>query len=303
MGAPDQVARCPRCGYDLSGVVATWTEACPLSGVCSECGLEVAWRDVLGEQRLPGWSFEHAPWPAIGALAKTLWLAWRPRRFWRILRMDHPIRAGRLLVLGALLLVGSHAIVSINTFDRAWQNTSASHIRSPGVRPRLSDRQRALYAARAAAWGYRDHSEMVGLLTIVETYPRLPWLVWVTPGLLVTTAGGFVMLPMSLRKAKVRAAHIAQIMTYSLTLVPITWAMWWVLQPRMPYVHVVASMSSGDAPGATALVLTTTGATFWYWRVASRDYLRLAHPTGVAAALVGVGFLVCMLVGIFIDEF
>ena len=38
---------CPRCGYDLSGEIATWTEACPVRGLCTECGLEFAWGEGI----------------------------------------------------------------------------------------------------------------------------------------------------------------------------------------------------------------------------------------------------------------
>lgn len=53
---------CPHCGYDLSGVIAAWRDACPLSGTCSECGGAVAWPEVM-QARLPApaWSLEHAP--------------------------------------------------------------------------------------------------------------------------------------------------------------------------------------------------------------------------------------------------
>ena len=33
--SPDQ---CPHCRYDLSGIIATWTHACPLEQRCPECG-------------------------------------------------------------------------------------------------------------------------------------------------------------------------------------------------------------------------------------------------------------------------
>ena len=36
-------AKCPRCGYDLRGAIATWTEQCPLHGTCAGCGLQFAW--------------------------------------------------------------------------------------------------------------------------------------------------------------------------------------------------------------------------------------------------------------------
>lgn len=43
----ERPAVCPRCGYDLHGTIDTWTDACPLTGVCSECGLEFIWSEIL----------------------------------------------------------------------------------------------------------------------------------------------------------------------------------------------------------------------------------------------------------------
>ena len=46
---------CPRCRYDLAGVVASWSSACPCAGVCSECGLDFLWPDLLrADQLAPG---------------------------------------------------------------------------------------------------------------------------------------------------------------------------------------------------------------------------------------------------------
>lgn len=40
-------APCPVCGYDLSGIPSSWTDRCPVEGVCSECGEAVRWGEVL----------------------------------------------------------------------------------------------------------------------------------------------------------------------------------------------------------------------------------------------------------------
>tara|TARA_R110000782_G_scaffold45706_10_gene101369 strand:+ start:18353 stop:19312 length:960 start_codon:yes stop_codon:yes gene_type:complete len=51
---------CPRCGYDQSGEVATWSEACPLEGRCPECGTRFRWSDLYdpARQDFP-WLVEH----------------------------------------------------------------------------------------------------------------------------------------------------------------------------------------------------------------------------------------------------
>ena len=77
---PSRDPRCPRCGYDLRGVVTTWADACPLESTCSECGLFFAWSEVIGPLApRPGWCVEFAatwwgvPWRAI----KTMVVAFR----------------------------------------------------------------------------------------------------------------------------------------------------------------------------------------------------------------------------------
>jgi hypothetical protein len=82
---------CPRCGYDQTGVIASWEQAeplvCPLDGVCSECGLEFPWVDVMRpeRQRIAG-LYEHAQGPgqSLGWALRTLVLAGWPRRFWSV---------------------------------------------------------------------------------------------------------------------------------------------------------------------------------------------------------------------------
>jgi len=311
--APARISRgatCPRCAYDLSGTIATWRDACPMTGICSECGLEVSWSDLLGAQRLPGWSFEHAR--GIRSLLSTLWVAWRPRRIWRLLRMDHPIRPARLLALALLLLLASHAVVATDGFVRAWMDGSlgpqqGTIMLGPGGAvtrappPTVTLEQRATYAGWVALEPYRTHHLRFGGVVYATTPARVSPFAWFTPLLLLFMALGFLTLPASLRRAKVRPAHIARILVYSLTLVPLTWAMWWIVRPDIQDWggwYALAELSMLRPPGAVAILVATLLATFWYWRVACREYLRLSHATGVAAALTIIGLLASMCLGL-----
>lgn len=97
---------CPRCGYDQSGVIASWVESCPLQGTCSECGLEFAWYDVILANRLrvPGF-FEHMSGLQPRAAWRTwVWTLW-PAKFWRRVRLEHPVRLSRAWLWLLLLLV------------------------------------------------------------------------------------------------------------------------------------------------------------------------------------------------------
>ena len=86
---------CPRCGYDVSGVIGTWTDRCPLRGICSECGFDFQWVDVLRPEllRLGGFA-EHAgsPGQAIRWGVRTWLWALRPWVFWRRVELRHAPR-------------------------------------------------------------------------------------------------------------------------------------------------------------------------------------------------------------------
>src|SRR3954466_10401245 len=91
---PDHKVRCPRCGYDQRGVVATWTESCPLEGTCSECGLTLNWSEVLNpEQHEPQWCVEFVPkWQRVpAACMKTCLMSLWPWTFWKQIKMSQPI--------------------------------------------------------------------------------------------------------------------------------------------------------------------------------------------------------------------
>ena len=99
--------RCPRCGYDLRGLVATWEDCCPLEGVCSECGLTLRWAEVLVPEKLaPRWCVEFARSrrDLPGACMATFVRSYRPWRFWTSIRMAYPVRGKRLAVYVLLLL-------------------------------------------------------------------------------------------------------------------------------------------------------------------------------------------------------
>jgi len=100
--------RCPRCGYDQRGVLSTWTESCPLEGVCTECGLRFAWCEILRPEKFePRWCIEFEPQRRRlpRAAVRTWFRSFVPWLFWSRLKMSDRIRWPRLLAYILLLLV------------------------------------------------------------------------------------------------------------------------------------------------------------------------------------------------------
>lgn len=93
--------RCPRCGYDQRGVVMTWTESCPLDGICSECGYHFEWADVMRPDRTRLRRFfehERGLWRSwISALVTLAW-AMAPWAFWSRVRLHHEPKPRRMLL-------------------------------------------------------------------------------------------------------------------------------------------------------------------------------------------------------------
>ena len=113
--SPPIPCRCPRCYYDLSGPVATWSDRCPTTGVCSECGLAIEWADLLSppRQRLR-WLYEHAGrWWNLRAVWMTTARALLPWLFWRRIELHHQIMPRRLAAWPLVLFASLFCAVAI----------------------------------------------------------------------------------------------------------------------------------------------------------------------------------------------
>ncbi len=121
-------ARCPRCGYDLRGAIATWMERCPIQGTCAECGLQFVWAEVLHPEKFsPLWCVEfvrqHRKFGR--ACCSTFIRSFRPWRFWSAIKMSLPIRARRIsLYMLCLLLPWLLCYVSIQSIAAVRMRSS-----------------------------------------------------------------------------------------------------------------------------------------------------------------------------------
>jgi hypothetical protein len=111
---------CPRCGYDQSGLIATWELSCPLLCTCPECGHDSPSASLFVSEMLgPSWSFEHASRRFIRKWISTTAISIRPTKLWKGLRPDQPIFRPRLvwMTLSWLLLLHliTAALVGLST--------------------------------------------------------------------------------------------------------------------------------------------------------------------------------------------
>ncbi len=98
---------CPRCGEDRSELAATWTDSCPLSHVCTECGLAFRWRDAFAGA--PRWWIEARPRLALHVLTAPF-LSLAPWWLWKRLPMAVPPRFVRLLLPYVLMWLAIHVV-------------------------------------------------------------------------------------------------------------------------------------------------------------------------------------------------
>jgi hypothetical protein len=100
-------AECPRCGYDLRGVMPTWIESCPREGTCAECGLTYRWAEVLHPEKFePTWCVEFAKGrrsfarASLGTFMRSFW----PWGFWSRVKMAHGVKFRRLFAYAIILI-------------------------------------------------------------------------------------------------------------------------------------------------------------------------------------------------------
>jgi hypothetical protein len=279
---------CPRCGYDQRGVIDSWTRSCPLTGICSECGLEFAWRDLLDERfKIKPWFFEHALRRHVRSFFYTLWRSLRPSSFWRWVRLEDDIDLHRLGIFACLapLLMGgmtlllmvpiAYVIGAFIWFDSVW------------VAPWYF----VTGTLFAYSWGV-DEEILVPLLSVMVSTA-------IAPGFLVLFSD-------SMRLARVRRVHLLRFWVYSFVCVP--WA-YCILGFSSMYDWNAGRVSSwwspsflstdlfGGVPRPT--LLPAVGAVLviqtFVIRRAVVSYLRLPSAWGVA---ISVGIITALLTAV-----
>lgn len=197
-----QTPACPRCGYDQRGVIDSWTQSCPLSGICSECGLEFQWRDLLDPRfKIKPMLFEHAQSRYVLSFSYTFWRMLRPWSFWRWVRLEDEISTYRLgvFVFFALPLLSAAALTIM--IPIAFACGLVISIGTSWVDPG----DVLMNTIFAFSWTY----DLAVILPLI--------------GLLAATAiapGILVLFGDSMKLARVRRVHLLRVWVYSLVCVP-----------------------------------------------------------------------------------
>ena len=310
---------CPRCGYDVSGPVATWTESCPVGGMCSECGLSFRWLDVFHPLRdVPRWFFELAPWRRVWSFPATWARTVLPWRFWRDVKLSFPPRPRRLFAFGAAAAFGMWLFVALMLFlvegygARGFYSGGGSVWRGNGWVP----------VAPTFSW-----SNLVGLL-----WANLRWVIppekryWydgvpMTAGFvvlfLVLTPLGFGCLPETLGRAKVRAWHVVRAAVYSATCAGVLFctvatlrcvAMWYDYGPRWsralswPIRSALGGLTDWLLANEWPMIAPVVPWTLLTWWIVCRRYFRIDHAFWTALAMTAIGTLTTLIPVLLLSE-
>jgi len=314
---PFRLTACPRCGYDLRGVVEAWKESCPLAGVCSECGLRIDWSEFFRTTKPePAWSVEFssvARWPlaAISTAVRSL----IPWRFWSALSMMHRLRWKRLAAYAATVVASMYIIFALVHGGMSAAEVVSARSLYQGANVTMTTTPRKAFVVSAAQpWEWTSpgtYTITLGggrTMTWVFDSPRQRLEVWAqseAPVLLLMAAlfllltpAAFAVLPVARRRAKVRWRHIGRITAYTPGLFLPLFAMFLIGEAAW-LAHRGYSMPPeiGDwltSPRAAWLVtgsLVVGGLlTAAWWTAAASRYLRMERPLLVGLSVTALGF-------------
>jgi hypothetical protein len=286
---------CPRCGYDLSGIVATWADACPLEGRCSECGLTFAWAELMvPARRQVKWFVEHerglvrVVWAGLVTWA---WMVWPPV-FWRRARLEGELRVWRAVAWLVVVIAVGRVFAAVFAGAAMWW------LVGPGAKPWPGSPGWPNANPVRATWQAAMSAAATPWVSISQGLPGWPpgkvviaWAPYGVPGYVpgfVLLQAVFVVallgLPDTRKRAKVRARHVLRAAVYGMA--PVALLAW--LAPWAALASLISIIGNGnfDFPGlqivqelsrslseAWPLTFFLLGAwTVMWWRGAVRSY-------------------------------
>jgi hypothetical protein len=290
---------CPRCGYDQRGVVDSWADACPLNGICTECGLEFEWAELLSAtRRMPRWCVEYGRGSVdfLRRWTRTLGLVLWPWGFWKGLKISHEIRWRRILEchLFTLVVLAVWLDICFGLFLYGLSQQVGWFGAAVVTRATITD---ILVACVFPGEDIAIFSVRGNVQTSHQYFRDFWWPQIASYGVLVIhqllCPVGFMLLPQSRRIAKVRWGHIIRITCYGMLLVvPIftiqiaecgaaglsRWKPMSSLQSGLQLLHYFYL--------AIYPVLLLS-----WWSTATGRYLRMRHAWGVGFAVVTLALL------------
>lgn len=243
--------------------------------MCSECGAEWEWADVLDPANLgPRWSFEHGRRPSLARWVRASMTAFRPAHLWRTLPRDGAPRWGRLAAFGAVWLILMHAAALAIAGAWAdpysgppwWAWPYGGTFRIPTPDP--NHFYVAEFATLAAmVWGlvYLPCCLLVGLALLPAFRAQLPALgragLLLTPvaavGLLVAVGHFVGGTWLEARRASAGGSTAMRVLFLSTLLVFPGWSWWWW---RSFFAH--GARTRWPSLGATLLLVPSVVGTF-----------------------------------------
>ncbi len=314
--SPQPTLDCPRCGYVLRAMIEASEARGESGGTCTECGLPIVWRQLRDIDADPRWFTESRNGHRRLATRALLTLARcaNPFGFWSSISMTIPTRRRGIVAFVLALLVAAHLTTA--AFRCAWLSqipywgppttlsrplsdyafavvAPLSPIPASDVVTRIRPRRGSatvpivinlLYAGYVYPFtmlddfsGERARERITGrFISAMATPLAAPLLI--------------ALLPVSMRRAKVRKRHLVRGSVYALVAaIPILALLLSTNeQPKLPTSNVLEMLWSEPL-----LVVAFPLALVWCWAFAAR-YLRIQHAPGVAVACVTIAALIAV---------
>ena len=324
----DAPLQCPRCGYTLLANVATTDEQVGVEGDdhsrCTECGLDFEWSDLRSHHQDPVWFVESRV--SRHSLARraleTLVVCCRPFFFWSRVRMNLPLRNSGLVAFVLAIALLAHATTSVGRVYanrlQSWRSQThaldyAYALIYPLSRYNASDivdadsllgdhdtlrLATALVRGLTADKGLTIHATIHGQIKGVPVGASALKLLshsaqWRLLTSALTPLGAplaLLLLPISLRMARVRKAHLVRACVYSFILLIPCLAL--AIHATLTHWSMTLGMVSwrGRLEPHALTMLAAALTLPWMFALTSR-YLKLPHAFPVALACTTIAML------------